>query len=163
MGIIDILLQEGKLSRIREMEKERYLRFFSQAWQDNLEHSKTVAIAFPRWTIISGYYAMHDITKLLLASQFGLKVEQEVHATTIKVLRALIRNRQLLSLLEEGYKEFLFLANDLEEAKHERVRTQYYTGTEFMKEEYRKRAEVFLSGTVELYIEKMKKLLGGNI
>ena len=121
---IEILVSEGKVSKIKELELVRYINFFESSYMDNLEHSKSVKENFPRWSIISGYYAMHDITKLLLAKKFRLKIELEVHATTIKVLKELIQNNQLLELIERGYEEFLFLANDLAEGKKEGVKTQ---------------------------------------
>ena len=48
---------------------------------------------------------------------------------------------------------------DLAEAKKERVKTQYFTGTVYMKEEYKKRANEFIKTIVEPYIEKIKRLL----
>ena len=156
---IDILIREGKMSRIKELELDRYLNFFASSSQDNLEHCKAVLGTFPRWSIISGYYAMHDITKLLLAKRFHLKVELEVHATTIKALKTLVMEKALPAMLEQGYHEFKYLANDLAEAKKERVKTQYFTGTAFMKEAYRKRAHAFLAQTVEPYLRKIRALL----
>ncbi len=156
---IEILIKECKVSKIRELEKERYINFFLHSYVDNLEHCKKVLNQFPRWSIISGYYAMHDITKLLLAKIFALKIDLEVHSTTIKVLRELIRNKEIIRLLQEGHDEFISLANDLAEAKKERVKTQYYTGTEYMKKEYQKMAKSFLEETVEPYLSKMNKLL----
>ncbi len=159
---IEILLNEGKISKIREFEIDRYTNFFENSYRDNLEHSKSNQNAFPRWSIISGYYAMHDITKLLLAKQFRIKIELEVHATTIKVLRELIKNKEILALIEEGYRQFISLANDLAEAKKERTKAQYYTGTAFMKEVFQKKSENFLKTTVEPYIQRITKLLGGE-
>lgn len=156
---IEILLKEGKISKINELELNRYINFFSNSYQDNLNHCKANIESFPRWSIISGYYAMHDITKLLLAKRFRIKIEMEVHATTIKVLSELIRNKELLSLIKKGYEEFINLANDLAEAKKDRVKAQYYTGTAFMKEHYKERANEFLKETVEPYLEKIKELL----
>lgn len=63
------------------------------------------------------------------------------------------------SLMREGYKKFISLANDLAEAKKERVRAQYYTGTAFMKEEYRKKTEEFLEKVVYPYINKINALM----
>ncbi len=157
---IETLMNEGKVSRINEMEIQRYVNFFDRSFRDNLQHCKTVIESFPRWSIISGYYAMHDITKLLLAKKFRLKIDAEVHSTTIKVLREVVRNRSLLNLMERGRKEFIYIANDLAEAKNERVKVQYYTGTEFMKTEYRKRSREFLHDVVIPYLERMKKLVG---
>jgi len=156
---IEVLMKEGKISRIRELEIDRYVNFFEVSYNDNLEHCKFNKEFFPRWSIISGYYAMHDITKLLLAKRFGLKIELEVHATTIKVLRELIKNKELIKLIERGYKEFISLANDLAEAKKQRTEAQYYTGTVFMKEHFQFISKEFLSDTVEPYIKRIKKLL----
>lgn len=157
---IEILMEEGKVSKIKELELERYINFFRNSYKDNLGHCKQTAENFPRWSIISGYYAMHDITKLLLAKKFRLKIKTEVHATTIKVLKELIKNKEILNLIERGYREFINLANDLSEAKKERIKAQYYTGTIFMKEEFRKRSKEFLRDVVKPYIEKVSKLLG---
>lgn len=159
MIIIEVLLKEKKIAKISELELERYVTFFENSYKDNLKHSKANLTRFPRWAIISGYYAMHDITKLLLAKKFRIKVRYEVHATTIKVLRELIKNEEILSLIEKGYKEFMSLANDLNGARKERVKVQYYTGTEFIEKEYKKRALDFYNNTVLEYLGKIKELL----
>ena len=156
---IEVLLKEGKISRINELELERYINFFESSYKDNLEHSKYNIKSFPRWSIISGYYVMHDATKLLLSKKFRIKIDLEVHSTAIKVLKELIDNKEILKLIEKGYKEFLSLANDLAEAKKDRVKVQYYTGTKFMKEEYAKKAEEFHNSVVLIYLEKIRRLL----
>jgi hypothetical protein len=156
---LDILFQEKRISRISELEKGRYINFFSNSYQDNLDHSNFVINDFPRWSIISGYYAMHDLTKLLLAKRFSIKIDMQVHTTTILVVKGLLKNRQLISLLDKGHKEFLSLANDLAEGKRERVKAQYYTGTDFMHKEYLKRAEEFHKEIVLPYINKMRRLI----
>lgn len=156
---IEILMQEGKLTKIGELELDRYVNFLENSYVDNLKHCKADIGSFPRWSIISGYYAMHDVTKLLLAKKFRLNVISEVHATMIKTLKELIKNREIINLMELGYREFLSLASDLEEAKKERVRVQYYTGTKFMAEEYRKRAVEFEKNVASPYVKKMEALL----
>ena len=156
---IDTLFKERKISKISDLEIERYINFFENSYKDNLEHSRKNLKDFPRWSIISGYYAMHDITKLLFAKKFRIKVDFEIHATTIKLLRELIKNKELIFLIEKGYKEFLTLASDLEEAKKERIKIQYYTGTKFLKQEYEKRAGEFHAKIVLVYLEKIGKLL----
>ena len=156
---IDTLFREGKISRISELEIERYINFLGSSYLDNLNHSKANLENFPRWSIISGYYAMHDITKLLIAKKFRIKIDFEVHKTTILILKELLKNKEIILLIEKGYKEFLTLANDLEEAKKERTKAQYYTGTKFLKVEYKKRAGEFYSNVIFIYIEKIKGLL----
>ena len=158
---VETLMDEGKLSRINELELGRYVNFFSSSYRNNLDHCRFVLTSFPRWSIISGYYAMHDITKLLLAKEFRLKVDFEVHATTIKVLSLLVKNKEIISLIKKGHGEFISLANDLAEAKKERVKVQYYTGTKFLEEEYRRRAKLFLDEVVGPYLKKMSVLVGG--
>ena len=162
MVSVETLMREGKVGRIKEFDLDRYINFFENSYKDNLEHCKYVINTFPRWSIISGYYAMHDITKLLIAKKFRLKIELEVHATTIKVLRELIKDKEVLTLIEKGYREFISLANDLAEAKKERTKSQYYTGTKFMKEHFKELSEEFLFQIANPYIERIKFLLAEN-
>jgi len=156
---IESLFQEEKISRIKETELERYISFFSNSYKDNYEHAQSNVESFPRWAIISGYYAMHDISNLLIAKIYRIKIETEIHATTIKVLQELINDKEILKLIEEGYEEFNNLANELSDAKKERVKVQYYTGTDFMKEKYRQKAKEFFEKNVKIYIEKINKLM----
>lgn len=156
---IEILEEERKISRIKETELERYVEFFTESYQDNLKHSESNIEPYPRWSIISGYYAMHDVSKLLIAKVYRLKIEREVHATTIKVLRELLKDEETLKLIEEGYEEFQGLADELNDAKKERVKVRYYTGTKFMKEKYKKRASEFHDHVVKKYVEKIKEIL----
>jgi hypothetical protein len=156
---IETLEKENKISRIKETELQRYIEFFTESYQDNLSHSENNIETHPRWSIISGYYAMHDISKLLIAKIYRLKIEREVHATTIKVLRELLKDEETLKLIEEGYEEFQNLADELSDAKRERVKVQYYTGSRFMREKYKERAFDFNKDVVKPYIEKIKKLL----
>lgn len=156
---IEYLMSTKKISKISELELERYLHFFENSYKENLELCAFIIEKFPRWSIISGYYAMHDITKLLIAKKFNLKIDYSVHQTTINLLKELIKDKQTLALIERGYNEFLRLANDLKEARKNRTKAQYYTGTSFMKQEYEKRAIDFYKQIVLLYLEKIKFLL----
>jgi len=159
MVLIETLFKEGKISRISELELNRYLSFFENSYKDNLNHSKENVMKFPRWSIISGYYAMHDITKLFIAKKFRIKVGKEVHPTTIKVLKILSKRKDLPKLLEIGYKEFKNLILELEIARKERIKVQYYTGTVYLEKVYRERANHFLKNIVEKFVSKMEKLI----
>jgi len=156
---IDTLFKKGRISRITDLEIERYVNFFNSTFRDNLAHSEKIISDFPRWSIISGYYAMHDAAKLLFAKKFRLKVDFKVHKTTIELLRELIKNIEIPELLEKGYKNFINLANDLEEAEKNRTKAQYYTGTKFLREEYRKLAGEFHKSVVLPYIRKIMEIL----
>lgn len=159
MVLIETLFKEGKISRISELELNRYLSFFENSYKDNLNHSKENVMKFPRWSIISGYYAMHDIAKLFIAKKFRIKVGKEVYSTTIKVLKILSKRKDLPKLLEIGYKEFKNLILELEIARKERIKVQYYTGTVYLEKVYRERANHFLKNIVEKFVSKMEKLI----
>lgn len=156
---LDTYFKKKLASRIIETELPRYVDFFENTYKENLEHSKTIIKPFPRWSIISGYYAMHDITKLFLAKKFMIKVDFNVHKTTLKILKGIINDKELVSLLKIGYEEFIQMANDLSEARKERTKAQYYTGTEFMKQKYSEKANDFLNKIVIPYIDKIKNLI----
>jgi len=153
------LFQQNKISMLNDLTIERYINFLGNSYKENLEHSFKVINDFPRWSIISGYYAMHDATKLLIAKKLRIKIDMEVHATTIAVLKEFLKDKVAINLIEKGYKEFLTLASELEEAKKERVKVQYYTGTAFLKEEYRKRAKEFNEKVVKSYLKKIEVIL----
>ena len=158
---IEKLLKEGKIIRIVETELKRYVDFFTATYGENLEHSKDTIETHPRWSIISGYYAMHDISKLLIAKIYRLKIGSfQVHGITIKLLKELLKDKEVLELLNKGYEESRDLVQELSDAKKDRVKVQYYTGTEFMKEKYKERAKEFYENVVKRYIEKIKTLLG---
>ena len=105
MDKIAYLFKSRKISRINEQEKERYLNFFSESYKENFDHCKFVLEKFPRWSIISGYYAMHDLSKLFLADKFSIKIELNVHQNVIDILNALLKNKELGKMLDIGYKE----------------------------------------------------------
>lgn len=159
MSVIEDLYATGKISRINERELPRYVHFFEESYIDNLEHSRYVLEKHPRWSIISGYYAMHDITKLLLAKQYSIKINQhEVHATTILVLSEILKEADTIDLLKDGYDEYRNFAQTLSMAKKERGKAQYYTGTSYMFSYYREKSGKFLDNTVDPYILRMKTL-----
>jgi len=158
MKNIEYLFKSGRISRIVETEKERYLNFFSNSYKENLEHCKFVMEKYPRWSIISGYYAMHDIAKLFLADKFSIKVELKVHETTIILLKELLKDGELSKMLDLGYNELLSMMNDLVSARKERTKAQYYTGTKFMKEKYEAEAKSFLENKVMPFIEKIRSI-----
>lgn len=159
---IDKYIKSNLVSIIVETELPRYINFFENSYKENLNHTNFIINNFPRWSIISGYYTIHNITKLFLVKEFRIKVDLKIHKTVIKLLNEIVKDKELLQLLQTGYEEFIKIANDLAEAKEERMKVQYYTGTEFMKEKYKEEAKVFLNKTVMPYIEKIKGLMQKN-
>lgn len=158
MADLDKLFESGKISRINEHELNRYLHFYQVSSNDNLEHCRFVIEKFPRWSMISGYYAMHDATKLFIAKGYRIKINEDVHNTTIKFLTEILNDESLISLFESGYNEYREMAGELHGAREERRRAQYYTGTEFTDDYFRRRARKFLEEVVEPYLDKMAVL-----
>ena len=158
MKKIEYLFKTGRISRIVLTEKKRYLDFFSNSYKENLSLSKHIIESFPRWSIISGYYAMHDLTKLFLADVFNIKIDYNVHETTILVMKEISKDKETIDLLNSGYNEFILLLNDLASAKSQRTKAQYYTGTEFMREKYKKDAKIFFNESVVVFTDKIKGL-----
>ncbi len=154
-------------------EKDNYLTFHKTAYEEDLKHAEKNVFEFPRWSIISGYYCMHNITKLFLAQKFNLKISSpEIHAKTIAALEHNIQNpeikQKLTTLLKEA-KDIYYSAERLKEktlpillkrGKQERGKAQYYT------EDYTKdtnvnsqKASYFLQTIVAPYVEIIKKLM----
>jgi hypothetical protein len=159
---IEVLYKEKKISRIIETEQDRYVNFFLATYKDNLVHSKENIHKHPRWSIISGYYAMHDISKLFIAKIYRLKIDREIHATTIKVLKELLKDKEILRLIEKGLEEYQSLSDELNDAKKDRVKIQYYTGTPFLKEKYANKSESFLNNIVMPYVNKIELIMKKN-
>ena len=162
MNKAEWLFRKGNISRIEETEKERYLNFFSHSYKENLEHCRFVLVKYPRWSIISGYYAMHDIAKLFLADKFSIKVNLPVHEAVIILFKELIKDKELAQMLNLGYDELMKLMNDLVKAKKKRTSMQYYTGTKFMKERYGKEAKKFLETKASPFVERIRSLRNDN-
>ena len=157
--IIEEYLEKQIIKKIVETEIPRYTNFFNNSYKENLEHCKFNLDKFSRWSIISGYYAMHDITKLFLMKKFSIKIDSKVHKTTLKIIEEITKDKEILRLLKVGYEEFIQMAADLTEAREERQKAQYYTGTEFMKEKYKEKAISFLKDTVTPYLNKITNLI----
>ena len=156
---IEILYKEKKISKIKETELVRYINFFSATYKDNLIHSEDNITKHPRWSIISGYYAMHDVSKLFIAKKYRFRIDRDIHATTIKVLKELLKDKETLKLIEKGFEEYKTLSDDLKDAKIERVKMQYYTGTPFLKEKYANKSKNFYYDVVMPYIKKIESIM----
>lgn len=154
-------------------EKENYISFHKSAYQDDLKHAEKNMLVFPRWSIISGYYGMHDITKLFLAEKFNAKITSpEMHRKVIEALDTFIKDstlkEKLVTLLKDA-KSIYFNAERLKEktlpallrkGKQERSKAQYYVEdyTED-KNVNSQKASYFLETVVKPYINLIKGLM----
>lgn len=154
-------------------ERENYLQFHQDAYKEDLSHAEDALLKFPRWSIISGYYAMHDLTKYFLAFKLNIKVSSpEIHHKTIEALEHFIEDKELkerlIILLKEAKNAYFDVERlrekvvplMLKQAKKERGKSQYYT------EDYTKdrkvnaqRATYFLDNFVKPYVELVERLI----
>lgn len=154
-------------------EKESYIAFHRFAFEEDLRHAEKNLLDFPRWSIISGYYGMHDATKLFLAEKFNIKISgQEVHIKTINALECFIKDdnlkKKLLELLAKA-KNLYYSAERLKEktlstllkrGKQERGKAQYYSEdfTQKIKINAQK-SSYFLETIVKPYINLIRELM----
>ncbi len=154
-------------------ERENYLQFHQDAYKEDLRHAEAVLLKFPRWSIISGYYAMHDQTKYFLALKFNIKLSSpEIHHKAIEALEHFINDQEfkekLVSLLKEAKNVYFDLERLrekvipllLKQAKKERSKSQYYT-EDYTKERKvnPQRAIYFLDNFVKPYTKLMEGLM----
>src|SRR3989338_2671986 len=91
---------------LSETEKESYVEFHEIAFKDDINHAEKVIMLSPRWSIISGYYGMHDLTKLFLAKRYSVKLSSpNIHTKAIRVLEEFIKDEEIKKKLLELLKE----------------------------------------------------------
>lgn len=159
---LDAYRNQGTIVDLSTLEKDQYVDFLELTHQDNLKASEFLLIKFPRWSIIAGYYAMHDITKLFLAKKYNLKLSKpEVHAAAIQALREFVKRKDVINLLEkaeEEYDQIILLHLALLQAKDEREKTQYYIDKKLLPVNMQK-ASYFLEKLVKPYLKLIKELM----
>jgi len=155
--------EQGTVKDITPEEKEYYEKFLEENYKDNMVASEYLAIKHPRWSVISGYYAMHDVSKLYLAKQFNLKFSfPEIHAAVIQALRELVDNKKVLELIskaEEEYEEIINLHLTLRRGKDEREKTQYYKSIETNSKVPMQKSSYFIEKLVKPYIKLVEDLM----
>ena len=155
--------QAGTVRDLAPTEREPYISFLSATYQDNLAAAEFNLLKHPRWSIIAGYYAMHDASKLILAKKFGLKLTMpNIHAGVIQCLRELLKRKDILAYLEkakEEYREIISLHLALQQGKDEREKSQYYTSESIKPEIGIQKASYFLEKLVKPYLKIVEKMM----
>lgn len=166
------LVKAKAIVKLTDIEREDYLRFFKSTYKDNLETAIDNLRKHPRWSIIAGYYAMHDMAKLFLAKQYSLKIVDRVHFATIIALSNLLKENEqqiskaiaLLKQAKEIFDENIMgikpteLVSYLRKGKIEREKAQYYHPKIDLKE-ISEKALYFLDNVVKPFIKLMEKLI----
>jgi len=144
----------GTIRILPEIEKEDYIKFH---WKEDYETCKELIDKSPRWSIISGYYAMHNLAKLFLAKKFRIKISGKfVHAATIEALRKYLKEKDTLERLEKGKEELALeeISDIIEYAKRERAKFQYYS--KIRVQINKNRARYFFENIVKPFVESLK-------
>ncbi|MBU2638810.1 MAG: hypothetical protein KJ955_07590 [Nanoarchaeota archaeon] len=163
--------KKGVISSLQKTEKEKYAGFHKEAYKDDLRAAEALFTISPRWTIIAGYYAMHDIAKLYLAEQHDLKITgRGVHLAAIIALRKVLSDRkakeQAIRLLREAEKVYEIFSTHFKEGiipvilsrgRDEREKSQYYSDNH-ERLAFEKSAE-FNEQIVRPFIELMENML----
>ena len=154
-------------------ERENFLLFHESAFKEDIELSRRIVADFPRWSIISGYYAMHDITKWYLGKRFNIKIgPPDIHGQTVRALEQFIEDPTLktrvIQLLRNA-KDIYFdverlkektLSALLKKGRQDRAKSQYYSSDFSHKSDLSvKRAGDFLKTIVEPYVRLVQELM----
>ncbi|MGM5485438.1 MAG: hypothetical protein ACQEP1_06225 [Nanobdellota archaeon] len=175
MGVfihLSVKMQNYEEIGLTREESKRWIDFHSSAYKEDREMSDKIMTDSPRWSIIIGYYAMHNISKLYLAKVHNLKVTGEsVHAKTIHFLSKYIKqeSERVLPLIQKAKEEFDAINSSnvhivprlLSKGRDERTKTQYYDSEKSNKSESEimQTAQYFYDNFVVPYISIMEGLL----
>lgn len=158
---------------LTDREKQRWILFHLHSYKQNLKLAEHLLITYPRWSIIVGYYAMHDITKLYIGKIHNIKITgQNVHARAVEKLREVITKdrEKVIKLLEEAENQMEIalrmkekvLPHILTHGKRERSKSQYYQTVEqedLFKATYSVKASEFIENIVKPYLRIFEGLL----
>ena len=91
VSIVETLLKDRQIKRLNDLDVDRFLTTYKEGYQENLECMTFILDKFPRWSIVLGYFAMHDISKLLIVKKMRVKVDFDAHTNTIRLLEQLVK------------------------------------------------------------------------
>ncbi len=159
-------------SELAATEKKDYLGFHENAYREDIAHAEKNLLEFPRWSIISGYYAMHDATKLFLAKRFNVKIAAgHAHENAIRAVEAFVKDasvkERILSLLKKAEVSYYDTARFrekilpalLRKGRQERSRSQYYTAHYKEDPITAQRAAYFMDTVVRPYLQLVEGLV----
>lgn len=152
------------MKRLNEIERKIWISFHEYAYKEDLSLAESLISNYPRWSIISGYYAMHDITKLYLGKIHNIKISgQNIHKQTISALRKVLptdpNTEEILELLKNAEEKIKELGIEdisylLQLGKSERGKVQYYSKESFSESrQYEEKARTFFNDIVKIFIK----------
>lgn len=163
----DDYVESGTISSISLVEKRYISQFLEYTYKDNVKACKDLVNTHPRWSIISGYYAMHDISKLYLLLAFDIEfTKPSVHDAVIKALKKLVPKKDIIQYLENADSEFKKIQRldyFLAKGKEHREKTQYYTALSYSNKEVSVKAQQFYNSIVKNYISIIEELINEEL
>ncbi|MBU0535803.1 MAG: hypothetical protein KKE20_02475 [Nanoarchaeota archaeon] len=157
-----------------EKEREEWIYFHENAYREDLKLAEKLVIESPRWSIVTGYYAMHDLTKLYLGKIKGWKIAGEfIHSKAIESLSEALKEEpkkeMILNLIKEAEKEIdealriheTTVVRLLRAGKSERGKAQYYSDKkeDMFNINFSKKASYFIEKIVKPYIKIMEGMI----
>jgi len=150
---------------LTKKDKENYLAWHKTRYEKDIKLAEELQEKDENWTIIIGYYAMHNITKYFLATKnIFLREKTHIHEKCIEELEKLcttnLQNLKdtlyLLKKAKEQYDKFFDpkqLPIVLRVAKNERSKANYYSERELNE------AKTYLEEYVKPYLETIRGLI----
>ena len=150
-------------------DREAYLMFHRLAYREDLELSRTLLARSPRWSIITGYYAMHNLAKLYLGAEHGIRITGEhIHESVVreldKALRHTSERKRLLDLLAtadaafKGLQQPREVAELLERGRRNRSAANYYLREGSTAIVQMDQAKQFQDGVVKVFVAIMERM-----
>lgn len=149
-----------------KQEKEDFQNWHEESYQEDLEVAELILPHSSRWLITSGYYSMHNITKLYLAlKNIFITDKEHVHESVInkfeecchnseKDLRELLKTLKFAeSIYEKEFQDPRKIHYVLRSARSERSNSTYYSKIESMD------AKVFMRDIVKPYIKALEAMI----
>ncbi len=153
--------------KLNSIERERYISWHKENAELDLKDAEEILDKSQKWSIIAGYYAMHNAAKYYLAKVYNLKISAPAaHDETLKALEQLLIKSptysEIKKLIVEAEKEFESLtgadastiSNHYKLGKEKREKQTYYTRFQGKKED----AQDFLNEIVKPFIKIIMEL-----
>ncbi len=168
------LVDFGTISQLTEVEKDFYTSYHEENYKEDIKMSQSMLTTSPKWSVIAGYYAMHNMTKLFLAKKFNLKITGKfIHEAVIEALKKYIEDEavksKLLELLNKSKKEFELMDLNLEdkeilpfvlgEAKRERSKAQYYKHYNISKQTTEGDSKKFSDSIIQPFVKIILEMM----
>lgn len=146
----------------RKLKAER-LAFASQ---DDYDTTYFLLEKHPRWTVITGYYCMHNIAKYFLMKEYGIDFdENDIHKCVVLELSKALKDdaKEVIKYLIEAKKEYdvilenpQYPANSLFESKKDRGKINYMSDPRSAQTDFiSKISKDFLENRFEPFIAVM--------